>query len=116
MNFGNGGGGLDPQMLAMLMKMQGGGQGMGGMGMGMGGMGQMPMQQPMPQVQPAAPPVTANLGLPSMAQAQQFQQSPLVANFGQNMQGLQGQQPNWWARNGGNVQQGLWALANSGIF
>lgn len=106
-----GGGGIDPQMLAMMMKMQG--------GQGGGGFGAQQPQQPPQLIQPQQqqPPVTANLGLPSMAQPQQFQQSPLVQNFGANMQGLQGQQqPSWWQRNQGNVQQGLWALANSGMF
>lgn len=109
------GGGFDPQMLQMMMMARGG---MGG-GMGAGGFGgqrqAMPPMQ-MPQAQPSAPPVTANLGLPSMAQPQQFQQSPLVANFGQNMQGMQAQpQQSWMRRNGGNMQNAALALLQSGM-
>ena len=111
MNFGgNGMGGIDPQMMQMLMARMGGGGMPGGMGQGMPGMGGMGrMQAPqMPQQPPAAPPVTANLGLPSMAQPQQFQQSPLLANFGQNMQGLQAQDPpGWWSQNRGSIGNAL---------
>src|SRR5690606_11555885 len=104
MNFGNAGGGMggiDPQMLQMMMMQMQGGGGMGG------GMGQQPMQPP-PPMQPAPAPVTANRGLPSMAQPQQFQQTPLAQNFDQNMQGMQG--PNWWQQNKGNFGNAGMAL------
>ena len=92
---------LDPRMLQMM------GSGIGTTDYGL------------PQKIGTTQPMQSNLGLPSMAQPQQFQQSPLVANFGQNMLGLQGQQfqqpQRQWMGQGGNFQNIGMALMQSGL-
>lgn len=106
------GGGLDPQMLQMLMKMQGGG------GMGMGGSAQ---QQSMPTLVPPVqnePPPTANLGLPTgmqLPQGMQMQGSPLGQNFGQWQQQPTGGGGNWLQNNQQGMQNALQMLMKSGL-